>query len=68
MIDFEEFLFLMTRKMKQGDTEDEIKEAFAIFDKDRDGYLNHTEMRYVLSNMVTIRSMYRPLNMDDWII
>ena len=33
-IDFSEFLTMMARKMKDTDSEDEIKEAFKVFDKD----------------------------------
>lgn len=32
-IDFPEFLTMMARKMKSTDTEEEIKEAFRVFDK-----------------------------------
>merc|ERR1739841_63306 len=33
-IDFPEFLNLMAKKMKDTDSEEEIKEAFKVFDKD----------------------------------
>ena len=33
-IDFPEFLTMMARKMKDSDSEDEIREAFRVFDKD----------------------------------
>ena len=36
-IDFPEFLALMSRKMKDSDTEDELKEAFKVFDRNGDG-------------------------------
>lgn len=36
-IDFPEFLSLMSRKMKNTDTELELKEAFKVFDSD--GYI-----------------------------
>ena len=32
-IDFPEFLTMMARKMKDTDSEEEIKEAFRVFDK-----------------------------------
>ena len=38
-IDFPEFLTMMARKMKDTDTEEEIKEAFRVFDKDGNGYI-----------------------------
>merc|ERR1711924_505913 len=38
-IDFPEFLNLMARKMKDTDSEEEIKEAFKVFDKDGNGFI-----------------------------
>ena len=32
-IDFEEFLGMMARKMRETDSEDELREAFRVFDK-----------------------------------
>jgi len=32
-IDFPEFLTMMARKMKESDSEEEIREAFRVFDK-----------------------------------
>uniref|UniRef100_A0A4X1VR86 EF-hand domain-containing protein n=1 Tax=Sus scrofa TaxID=9823 RepID=A0A4X1VR86_PIG len=39
-IDFPEFLTMMARKMKDTDSEEEIREAFCVFDKDGNGYIN----------------------------
>ena len=36
-IDFPEFLSLMARKMKDTDTEEELVEAFKVFDRDGNG-------------------------------
>ena len=33
-IDFKEFLAMMSRKLTSSDAEEEIKEAFRVFDKD----------------------------------
>ncbi|XP_020916584.1 calmodulin-like, partial [Exaiptasia diaphana] len=33
LIDFPEFLHMMARKIKESDTEEEIREAFRVFDK-----------------------------------
>lgn len=38
-IDFEEFLAMMARKIKEVDSVDELREAFRIFDRDGDGYI-----------------------------
>ena len=38
-IDFPEFLTMMARKMKDTDSEEEIREAFRVFDKDGNGFI-----------------------------
>uniref|UniRef100_A0A8C6G6P8 EF-hand domain-containing protein n=1 Tax=Mus spicilegus TaxID=10103 RepID=A0A8C6G6P8_MUSSI len=48
-IDFPEFLTMMARKMKDTDSEEEIREAFRVFDKD-DNALLHTKLRWSWSN------------------
>ena len=39
-IDFEEFLVMMAKKMKEEDSEEELREAFRVFDKDGNGYIS----------------------------
>jgi len=36
-IDFDEFLNMMAKKMKETDSEEELREAFRVFDKDGNG-------------------------------
>ena len=50
-IDFPEFLTMMARKMKDTDSEDEIREAFRVFDKDGNGYISAAELRHVMTNL-----------------
>ncbi|KAJ8753709.1 hypothetical protein K2173_026385 [Erythroxylum novogranatense] len=50
-LDFPEFLNLMARKMKDTDSEEELKEAFKVFDKDQNGYISAAELRYVMTNL-----------------
>ncbi|KAF9435635.1 hypothetical protein BGZ76_005837 [Entomortierella beljakovae] len=50
-IDFPEFLTMMARKMVDTDSEEEIKEAFKVFDKDGNGYISAAELRHVLTNL-----------------
>ena len=40
-IDFPEFLTMMARKMKDSDSEEEIREAFRVFDKDGNGFIRY---------------------------
>ncbi|KAJ1385137.1 EF-Hand 1, calcium-binding site [Sesbania bispinosa] len=50
-IEFEEFLNLMATKMKETEAEEELKEAFRVFDKDQDGYISPSELRSVLRSI-----------------
>ncbi|GAU11626.1 hypothetical protein TSUD_346180 [Trifolium subterraneum] len=47
-IEFGEFLNFMARKMKETEAEEELKEAFWVFDKDKNGYISSNELRSVL--------------------
>ncbi|KAK8591306.1 hypothetical protein V6N13_031354 [Hibiscus sabdariffa] len=50
-IKFGEFLNLMARKMKETEAEDDLREAFRVFDKDQDGYISPHELRLVMNNI-----------------
>ncbi|KAG6775227.1 hypothetical protein NC652_013023 [Populus alba x Populus x berolinensis] len=50
-IEFGEFLNLMARKMRENDADEELKEAFKVFDKDQDGYISPNELRHVMINL-----------------
>ena len=41
----------MARKMKDTDSEEEIKEAFRVFDKDGNGFISAAELRHVMTNL-----------------
>jgi len=42
---------MMARKMRDTDSEEEIKEAFKVFDKDGNGYISAAELRHVMTNL-----------------
>ena len=42
---------MMVKKMQETDTENEIREAYRVFDKERTGRIAVSEMRHILSNL-----------------
>ncbi|GFQ04153.1 calmodulin [Phtheirospermum japonicum] len=50
IIVFPEFLNLMARKMKDTDSEEELKEAFRVFDKGQNGFISAAELCHVMTN------------------
>ena len=42
---------MMVKKMQETDTENEIREAYRVFDKERTGQIAVSEMRHILSNL-----------------
>jgi calmodulin len=50
-VDFPEFLTMMSRKLKDIESEDELQEAFKIFDKDGNGLISASELRHVMTNL-----------------
>ena len=50
-IDFPEYLTMMARKMKDCDSEEEIVEAFKVFDKEGNGFISAGELRHVMTNL-----------------
>nr|XP_048706118.1 calmodulin-like protein 3 [Caretta caretta] len=50
-VDFPEFLSMMARKMRDTDSEEEIREAFRVFDRDKNGYISAAELRHVMTNL-----------------
>lgn len=41
----------MARKLRDVDSEEEIKEAFKVFDKDGNGFISAAELRHVMTNL-----------------
>ena len=48
-VEFPEFLELMGKKMKDTDTEEELVEAFKVFDRDGNGLITFIELRKVMT-------------------
>jgi Ca2+-binding EF-hand superfamily protein len=40
-----------SRKMKDTDSQEEIEEAFKVFDKDGNGYISAAELRHVMTSL-----------------
>ncbi|WJX59207.1 calmodulin-like 3 [Trifolium repens] len=41
----------MINEMKDTDSEEELKEAFRVFDKDQNGFISAAELRHVMTNL-----------------
>ena len=48
-MEFPEFCVMMVKKMQETDTENEVREAYRVFDKDRDGYISASELRMIFA-------------------
>ncbi len=48
-IDFQEFLNMMLDKIKVADHDEELKEAFKVFDKNNDGFISAIDLKHVLT-------------------
>jgi len=42
---------MMSRKMKDTDSEEELREAFRVFDKDNNGLVSAAELKHVMTNL-----------------
>ena len=51
VIEFPEFLSMMTRQMNSDDREKEIREAFHVFDKDGSGFITKAELKQVMFSL-----------------
>ena len=53
-IDFPEFLEMMRKKANEADQLEDLKEAFKIFDRNRDGYIDTRELKSVTTMLGTM--------------
>merc|ERR1712226_537415 len=52
LVEFPEFLTMMARKLKDGqDSEEEVIEAFKVFDKEGNGFISAAELRHIVTNL-----------------
>ena len=42
---------MMARKMRDTDSEEEIREAFKVFDRDNNGFISSAELRHVMTSI-----------------
>ncbi|KAF9000810.1 calmodulin [Hymenopellis radicata] len=50
-IDFPEFLSMMTKRVPDLDREEEIRQAFMVFDKDKNGTISALELKQVMAGL-----------------
>ena len=50
-VDFTEFLTMMSKSANDEEKEEEIREAFRVFDKDDNGYISAAELKHVMTNL-----------------
>lgn len=50
-LEFPDFLSLMSQKYSSNNAEDEIREAFRVFDSDGNGFINRLELKVVMGNI-----------------
>ena len=50
-VDFDTFLSLIQTKMKEQDSEGEIRESFRVFDKEGNGRISSSELRHIMTTL-----------------
>eukprot|EP01097_Dermamoeba_algensis_P001881 TRINITY_DN1730_c0_g1_i1.p1 TRINITY_DN1730_c0_g1~~TRINITY_DN1730_c0_g1_i1.p1 ORF type:complete len:150 (-),score=49.93 TRINITY_DN1730_c0_g1_i1:76-525(-) len=51
LLTLKEFLGLMARKLKDSEYEEDIKEAFKVFDKDGKGFVLVSDLKHIMKNI-----------------
>lgn len=51
----------MARKMHDTDSEEEIREAFKVFDKNNDGHISAAELKHVMSELTWLYAGNGPI-------
>ncbi|KAH7101568.1 calmodulin [Auriculariales sp. MPI-PUGE-AT-0066] len=63
-IEFSEFVSMMRQRERESDGEQEIREAFAVFDRDGNGFISAQELRSAMSKF---GEQVTPAEVDDMI-
>lgn len=50
-IDFHEFLDLMTQRVSNKDTKEDLRKVFALFDLDKTGYISVANLRAIMKDL-----------------
>ncbi|SAL94865.1 hypothetical protein [Absidia glauca] len=58
---------MLARKMKDTDSQEEIQEAFKVFDKDGNGYISAAELRHVMTSLGTLGEKLSEEEVDEMI-
>ena len=59
--DFDEFLGMMKNKANEADQESDLRDAFKIFDRDNNGYIDMKELKQVGFSHVDLSIFLHPL-------
>lgn len=51
LIEFSEFSDMMAKRLQDTDEEEELREAFKVFDKDGSGSISKSELKFVMENL-----------------
>ena len=69
-IDFMEFLEVMAKKMGEHTFEDDLRDAFQLFDRDSNGYISKRELTFVMTSLgeqitdAAVENMIKEVDLD----
>ena len=69
-IDFMEFLEVMAKKMGEHTFEDDLRDAFQLFDRDSNGFISKRELTFVMTSLgeqmsdAAVENMIKEVDLD----